>query len=221
MRIETHAHTKTVSPCASVSPEQMVRIYRENGYDCIIVTEHFNREVFEKYTGSPRDKVKRYLEGYYRLQEAAEGSGLQIWLGAESCILGGPEDFLLFGIEEDFLYDHPAVYDMTQKDLYRELDACGALLFQAHPNRGHCRPRDPRYLHGVEAANWHVAHDNKNYLTIEFAQRHPHLLLSGGSDYHSPMRPPTGGMEIPAELNSVIEFREYLKKRLPAELMEE
>lgn len=220
MKIETHAHTKTVSPCAAVSPEQMVKIYRQAGYDCIIITEHFNRGVLQSFPGNGRQKVERYLEGYYRLKEAGEKEGLQIWLGAESCIEGGPEDFLLFGIEEDFLFSHPEIYAMNQQDLYREMEEYGALLFQAHPNRGHCRPRDAAFLHGVEVYNGHPRHDNKNHITLEFAEKHPHLLRSSGSDYHWAVQTPTGGLEIPQKLSSVIEFREYLKHN-PVQCLEE
>ena len=41
IRIELHAHTKPVSGCSEVLPEEMVRIYNGKGYDGVVITNHF------------------------------------------------------------------------------------------------------------------------------------------------------------------------------------
>ena len=40
-KTELHAHTKPVSMCSDIDTKQLVKIYKENGYDSIVLTNHF------------------------------------------------------------------------------------------------------------------------------------------------------------------------------------
>ena len=46
-KIETHLHTKIVSKCGWLSPEELIAGYKAAGYDAIVVTDHYNRTTFE------------------------------------------------------------------------------------------------------------------------------------------------------------------------------
>ena len=39
-RIELHAHSKPVSPCSEIPPEQLIKVYKDLGFDAIALTNH-------------------------------------------------------------------------------------------------------------------------------------------------------------------------------------
>ena len=205
MKIEMHFHTSETSPCGSVPAAIAVREYAKAGYTGIVVTDHFNRYVLESFPGSPHEKVDRYLRGYDIAREEGEKSGITVLMGAESCIAGGPEDFLLYGIERDFLYEYPRLYAMTQEEVYKACRDYGALLYQAHPFRSGCRPRDPAFLDGVEIYNGNRRHENHNADAAAFARRHG-LLVSSGSDFHEHEDLAQGGLCLPYPVSSSAEL---------------
>ena len=210
MKIEMHCHTSETSPCGSVPAAAAVREYARAGYGAVVITDHFNRYVLESFPGSPREKVGRYLRGFETAREAGEREGVAVLLGAESCLAGGPEDFLLYGIGRDFLYEYPRLYDMTQEEVYRACHDYGALLFQAHPCRIPCAPRDPAFLDGVEAYNGNCRHHNHNPNAAAFARRHS-LPISSGSDYHEYEDLARGGLLLPDPVSTNAELLAALR----------
>ena len=42
--VETHCHTLGGSHCAKVSAKETVQLYKEAGYDTLILTNHYNKE---------------------------------------------------------------------------------------------------------------------------------------------------------------------------------
>lgn len=211
MRIEMHAHTSEVSPCAKVPAATVVQEHAKAGIDAIVITDHFNDYVLEGFPGNARQRVKSYLEGYERAREEGEKLGISVFLGVESRLFGGPEDFLLYGVDKNFLFEYPRLYSMTQKEVYEACCECGALLYQAHPCRSYCHPRDARYLHGVELYNGNPRHQNNNNKTRQWAARHPHFKFSSGSDYHQPEDLGHGGIIIPEPVATMDELVSYMK----------
>lgn len=210
MKIEMHFHTSETSPCGSVPAADAVQAYARKGYGAIVITDHFNGDILESFPGSPREKVDRYLRGYEAARQAGDEAGLVILLGVESCLAGGPEDFLLYGINRDFLYEYPRLYAMTQAEVYRACHDYGALLYQAHPFRSYCRPRDPALLDGVEIYNGNRRHENHNAEAAAFARRH-RLRVSSGSDFHEYEDLAQGGLCLPSPLSTNAELLAALK----------
>ena len=213
MKIEMHTHTSEVSPCASVEAEMMVRLYSDAGYGAVVVTDHYNDYVIESFSGPPDKRVERYLLGYKTAKEVGEWYGVKILLGVETCIFGGMEDFLIYGIDENFIYNNPKMYNYTQKELYNRVEEYGALLYQAHPCRAYCNPRDPLLLHGVEVYNGNPRHDNNNHKALKWTKRFQNLRYSSGSDFHQQMDLARGGIEVPDEIsiNTIVDLSEYLR----------
>ncbi len=211
MKIEMHAHTSETSPCGSVPADTAVREYARVGYGGMVITDHFNDYILESFPGSPREKVDRYLAGYNRAAETGAKVGMTVLLGAESSIAGGPEDFLIYGIGRDFFYEYPRLYAMTQQEVYRTCQDYGALLYQAHPCRSYCRPRDPSCLDGVEVFNGNPRHANNNPQALAFAKKHG-LRVSSGSDYHEYEDLARGGLILPAPVTDNAGLLEALKR---------
>lgn len=206
MRIEMHSHTAEVSPCAHVYAKDMITACKKANYDAVIITDHFNDYVLGSFPGNNRDKVRRYLLGYETAKAAEKEVGIKVLFGVEVCIAGGREDFLLYGITPSFLFDNPRLFTLTQQELYDVAHAAGALVYQAHPCRSYCKPRDPFLMDGAEVYN-----GNHNYLeggreigsylsndtTLRWAKKYPHLLYISASDVHSLKDVGNAGIIVP------------------------
>lgn len=213
MKIEMHAHTSEVSPCARIDAEGMIKAYSQIDYSAVMVTDHFNDFIIESYPGSKRDKVDQYLTGYRSAKQTGDRLGVKVLLGVETCLAGGMEDYLLYGIDEAFLFEHPTMYRYTQKQLFEAAEAAGALVYQAHPFRSYCHPADPRYLHGVEVYNGNTRSFSNNKQALAWASLHPHLGHSSGSDYHDILDLGKGGIILPddAKIESSLDLVGYMK----------
>lgn len=209
--VETHAHTLGGSPCAKVPIFDTVQFYARAGYGALMITNHFNDDTVPRPGLSPRACAEAYVDLYKEAAEYGEALGIEIWFGIETRIAGGPEDFLIFGAAEDFVYENPLLYRMTQDELYRECLQYGCLLYQAHPNRSYCKPRDPHLLHGAEVYNGNPRQQNHNDLTVLWAEKY-HLLRSSGSDFHQPEDAARGGILVPSYIHNSKELAAYMRE---------
>lgn len=207
--VETHAHIQGGSPCAKVSAEETVKSYAEAGYGALIITNHFNANTVPKPGLSPRQAVDYYVSLYEEAAEWGAKYSLDVWFGIETCISGGPEDFLIFGAGPELLYANPTMYDLTQQELFAECEQYGCLLYQAHPSRSNCQPRDPRYLHGAEVYNGNRHHQENNEASLLWAKKYC-LLQSSGSDFHRPEDCARGGILVPSSIHTGKELAAYL-----------
>lgn len=133
-KFDLHIHTTAVSSCANVSPEDMTELYKSAGYDGIVITEHYYMEYFDRLGSIPWcDKMKQYLQGYYRAKEKSHG--LQVFLGLEFRNIESTNDFLVFGLSEEFLYAHKELYLLPLQQAFDLFHQNGAVIIQAHPCR--------------------------------------------------------------------------------------
>ena len=204
MKIEMHAHTAEVSPCANVYAKDMIKACKEKEYSAVVITDHFNSYILEEYSGNNRQKVKRYLKGYETAKEFEEEIGIKVFFGIEVCLKGGREDFLVYGVTPEFLYDNYKLYNLSQKELYNIAHDAGALVYQAHPCRSYCQPKDPFLMDGAEVYNGNYLHggplpgsSNNNDKALRWAKKYPHLLYVSGSDIHNYEDVGASGITIP------------------------
>lgn len=182
--IDTHVHTDESSSCGKIPGAEVARLYAEAGYDAIVITDHYYDALFERMGDIPwPDKVRRYLAGYRAAAEAGERLGLRVILGLELRLVGAPNDFLVFGPDEQFLLDRPALYELSLSEVRDMLDDMGGVTIAAHPFRGSPEPTDPATIHGVEVMNGHPRQENRNALAQDLAERYG-LIMVGGSDAH-------------------------------------
>ena len=138
------------------------------------------------------DYTRRAIADYRAALSAA--STIKVFLGAEVAIQGpfSRAEFLLYGIEEDFLRRSPCLIDLSQPALYELAHAAGAVMVQAHPFRTEFAmvPQDPRFMDGAEI-NCHPAHLRREEDVLYFADRNG-LLVTAGSDFHGDARPSAG-----------------------------
>lgn len=212
MKIEMHAHTRETSPCAHVKAEDVVSEYIKAGYDAVVITDHFNNYVLEAEPNQDlRSRVTRYLKGYHNALAASKGTDLRIILGTEISLYHcGPEDYLLYGVTEEFLYANPQMYELSLRGLREKCKDNGILLFQAHPGRTGHRMADSKLLDGAEVYNGNPRHVNNNGTVYKWAKE-KNLMFSSGSDYHQKEDLGKGGIITDFDVKDSVELAEVLR----------
>ncbi|MCL2243066.1 MAG: histidinol-phosphatase [Treponema sp.] len=132
---ETHLHTAGVSRCAISFGADYIAGYIDSGYSGLIVTDHF----YNGNSGLPKNLpwkewVNRFCKGYEHAREEGERRGFGVFFGWEETF-DGFDDYLVYGLDKNWLYDHPEVRNWTRGEQYRAVKEAGGCVVQAHPFR--------------------------------------------------------------------------------------
>lgn len=196
-KIETHLHTSETSPCARVGAADIIALYKQKGYSCVIVTDHYSMRTFLRMFGKSWDeKTELFLKGYREAKKAGDAIGLKVLLGIELTFNYSINDFLVYGMEEDFLKKNPGLCSMSLAKFSGLAHKNNLLIYQAHPYRMGMSRANPKYLDGIEVYNAHPRHNSRNDRAHEFARKNG-LLMSSGSDMHRMEDAARGGMLLP------------------------
>lgn len=183
-RIELHAHTKPVSPCSEIPPADLVRAYIEQGFHGVVITNHFN---LGDMKGLPKEEgLDYYMSGYEQTKQAAEGTGLQIFLGTEIRFNEHPNEYLVYGVDRQLLSQ---CYDYLDQGLaaYRaEVTLPNSVFLQAHPFRDRMVRREPELMDGLEVFNMHPNHNSRVSQAARYAATIPSAIKTIGTDFHHP-----------------------------------
>ncbi len=222
-KYETHLHTREASACADSAAVDYIPAYLDAGFSGIIVTDHFfdgNTSISPRYRWDER--VRRFMRGYKIAKAAGDRAGLSVFLGWEACF--GEDEYLIYGLTEEWLLDNPDVLDWDHATLFQEVDRHGGLMVQAHPFRERYWNTGiflhPYASHGVEVVNGanDLAHDQRARL---YAEEY-NLLMTSGTDIHHTSRVTrnTRGMAFAEPLASIEEFISAVKSRENYSLLE-
>lgn len=206
--LETHVHTSEVSRCANAPAAKVVSVYESEGYDGIIITDHMSGgSVGLLKNASWDENVDYFLKGYNEALRAAEksGKGLTVLLGMELCFLKSPNDYLVYGIDEDFLRKNGDLTAMNLRSFRKLADENGLLIFQAHPFRVDMTVVSYRLLDGVEVYNGSSSHNSNNDIAAFWADKYG-LLKSSGSDYHGLRGMKPGGIYFDSPIKTNAEL---------------
>lgn len=185
-RTELHAHTKPVSTCSDVPAEDAVKLYKDLGYTSLTIANHFTHDYFYKRIDSRDTKksVDFYLNDYYLAREAGEKYGLNVVLAAELRFSGEDgNDYLLYGIEPEELYDIFGMLTGNVKDFYQNYCDETKLLVQAHPFRNGQVVVPPETIDAYESLNLHPNHNSRPALAARYAKKVGKPFLAG-TDFH-------------------------------------
>lgn len=204
---ETHIHTNIGSSCGKVSPAEIPWLYKNAGYDAIVITDHYAEETITTYPKS----ADAWLEGYRMARDAGKEAGIKVFLGMELRVKSlGIEDFLVYGLDEAFIKKNDKLYLLPLPDAFAFLDSCGFLVYQAHPFRDENVVQNPRFMHGIEVYNGKLRQENNNEKAESYAKKHS-LMQIAGSDFHRYEDVGTGGIYIDKGIETEQEFAAYLK----------
>ena len=213
-KIELHAHTNPASSCSDFTPEEVIKTYSEAGVDAVVITNHFCK------SGSEIGKdeyINRYLGDYRDAVSAGKKYGVNVILGMELRFSSeNNNDYLVFGIDEDFISYAYDFLDCTLEEAYPHIKNDKNLIIQAHPKRKGIEPVDSAFLDGIEAFNMHPGHNNSPSMACKIVHENPDLLIIAGSDYHHKNHE-AGGLilskNLPSdsfELTKLLKSRDYL-----------
>jgi predicted metal-dependent phosphoesterase TrpH len=213
-KYELHAHTAECDRVAQHSGAEMVRLYADAGYSGMVITDHYFSLFYEWFKDEfcPSDHksiIDRYLRGYHSARNEAERIGFSLLCGAEVRFDNTPNDYLIYGLEEDDLYTIPLLNRL--KNL-RELLAVlpdRAVVVQAHPFRDNMTVVSPDLLFGVEAHNGRTS-PFRNKMARDYAEHYGKVMTSG-SDFHKMKDLARGGIATPRTVTCSAELVELLK----------
>ena len=117
---------------------------------------------------------------------AGEKLGLNILLGAEITFENVPNDYLLYGIDRDFLDSleaYPDIFSWGIEKFSVFARKHNVFIVQAHPCRDtYCFPT-PEFVDGMEILNSSPRHLDHSVKSLEIAKKHK-LYMTAGSDSH-------------------------------------
>lgn len=209
IKIDPHVHSLGASLCSDVDCKEIVEEKKRLGYQGAILTNHCQSWYYPEEEHA--DFMRRLVSEYERGAQYAAERDFKLWLGIE-VTLDEPHyaDWLLYGTTKEFLLSSPCLYKLTQKELFELCEANGILMVQAHAFRTGHSPCNPAYMHGIEI-NCNTR-DLGNVGKVEaFAKEHA-LYVTCGVDYHHIMHFYYGGMFVPKECDSSVDFAEYIKR---------
>ena len=179
-KTELHTHTKPVSGCSDILPADLAKIYKERGYDSVVIANHFTLQLPGE---TAEDKIKYYLEDYLKCLEAGKKCGLNVILGAEIRFAENSNDYLVFGICPDDLIN---IYNLLPYGIdrfYREYKNENIIIIQAHPFRDNMKPVNPASIDGIEVFNMHPNHNSRIGIAAGYARENDMIAICG-SDFH-------------------------------------
>lgn len=212
LKIETHTHIKGGSPCGLCSPQELIRNYKRAGYDCLVSTGHYSKEIVENYYSAKSDKegVDKFLALYDAVKLEGLKNGLKVFLGIEVCLEKAESEYIILGFNRKFLYENPKLYDLTQKELYDLCQKNDYFMYQTHPFRKGLLVGDPKYMHGAESFNGYYHHLNNNQDAKKFCEDN-NLIMMAGTDFHHPNQPITSAMFISEDVQTEKQLSDYFK----------
>ena len=207
---ETHLHTADVSICGGILAKEIPQLYKNKGFKNIIVTDHWNEHTLSQFSGNNHEKNEKWQRGYKIIREECEKLNMTAFLGMELSITGCVEDYLIYGVTDEFLKDYPALYNCTIDEVFKAVEESGLLIYQAHPFRPYIEVRPFEFLHGVEVFNMNPRHDGNNNSALTFAKKH-NLLQLAGSDFHQYEDVARGGIYLPSDIKTNSELVNFLR----------
>ena len=209
-KTELHCHSNDISQCARVNTKEIIDTFVNSGYNTLVLTNHLSKYTMDVI--SPNDWVgfvDKFYGAYEKLKSEAEGK-LNILFGAELRFNGSNNDYLVFGLTKEFLYEHPDIFDLHAEKFHNLAKENNMLFIQAHPFRNWMMVIEPKMVDGVEVFNGHFGHDSRNDIADMWAEKF-NLIKTSGTDYHYITSPANGGIFTDCEITEMSQLVEILK----------
>ena len=191
-KYEMHTHTGPVSQCGRVAPKEILRMYMDKGYSGIVLTDHYSPVTFYNHNYfAPQKKIDFYLQSYREMKKIAP-SDFTVMLGVELRHYGTANDYLVYGVDEQWLTKQGNLLAVWEKQMYQLMHSEGYLVYQAHPFRPGIRRCNLDYIDGVEIYNGKTPKES-NEKAEAWARENGKLMVSG-SDFHTPAHLARGGI---------------------------
>lgn len=210
MLIDLHAHSSGISRCCQIPVEKVIDVAIENNLDGIVLTNHYHKPYIND--NNYNAFAKQYIEEYHKAKEYGEKHNFKVFFGLEVTMeKHSYVHLLIYGVNEQFVLDHPMLFDYSQEELYKLVKENNGVLIQAHPYRGN---KDMllnlKYLDGIEI-NCHPLYEGTHIEKLTKIAKENNLILTCGGDFHADTHRPHCGMYLPNDFKDSLDIANYLK----------
>jgi len=206
---ETHSHTAEISPCSMVYAKDLVKMYKDEGYQGIIITDHVGDWGFSNILGSWDEKITQLVKAYDIAKAEGARLDISVLFGAEIALNNPYRDYLVYGFSASLLNKHPNIHHIDVDRLHEITRRENALLVAAHPFRGNQPMPDDIHLDGIEVFNGNPRQESNNDMAYQYAKKHKKLMMSG-SDFHQ-VGDISGGVYLPSCPETIHDFVEMIQ----------
>lgn len=184
-KYDMHIHSAETSKCGRIDAVDLVNRYKAQGYDGIAITDHLHESYINLlYCRQDWNTcVDRFLDGYRRAKEYGATIGFEVLLGMELRFAENDNDYLVYGVDENWLRQNPYPFRMGPQAFFERFKE-ELLIIHAHPYRDGNEFVRLDCVHGLEVVNSHPDHENRNELALAAYLERPELLPMAGSDAH-------------------------------------
>ena len=215
MLLDLHAHTSGISKCCKIAAPEMLQVALDAGMDGVVLCNHYQKSYVTD--GDFDAFARRYVAEYEYTKAAGEAIGARVLFGIEVTTEWIPEGkdcsvhLLIYGVDTDFVLQHPRMFDYTQEQLYQTVRAAGGVLVQAHPWRKKDRLIETRYLDGIEIS-CHPLYEGTHLAPLAEITAREGLILTCGGDFHNDTHRPTCGVYLPNGIENTRMLAAYLRE---------
>lgn len=213
-KYETHVHTSEASRCGKQSGAEVARLYRELGYDGIIITDHFvNGSTRTTPDMSWEEKMDIFTSGYKNAKAEGDDIGLDVFFGMEFNYRH--TEVLVYGLSEEWLYSHPDCDKLDMREFCTLARESGAFVVAAHPFRQ--RPYIkaiclyPDCVDAVEVVNTSHTPDMPFDRRAEWYANEYNLAKTGGSDNHFREQKQIGGIKTEKKIGKISDYGDIVR----------
>lgn len=211
---DPHTHTAETSKCGHLPAAEVVDRYVRNGFSGLVVTDHLHPEYLSRIDKDHdwNKVMDHYLSGYHASRKRGDEVGFQVILGAELRFPENDNDYLVYGIDEDWLRSNPYVCCMSAREFFQKFHD-QVLIIHAHPYRDGNTVVFEDAVHGTEIINGNPRHDNHNDLALDLARRHPDFFRLAGSDTHQAGDEARAGVILPEKPADSFAYKDLIEQR--------
>ena len=211
MLIDMHSHSSGISKCCQMDAKGVVKEALNVGIDGIVLTNHY-----VKYYANDEDYLGlavRYVEEFNYAKKCGDEVGCKVFFGLEVTMEHeGFPHLLVYGVEPQFILNHPQIFSYSQEQLYNAVKTAGGVLVQAHPYRKNLNALfDLKYLDGIEV-NCHPLYEGTHLAELKKIAEDNNKLLTCGGDYHADTHRVKCGMYLPEWIKNGVDVGTYLKQ---------
>ena len=217
-KIELHIHTCECDKFAQYSGAEIVKMYSDEGYQCLVITDHYFSPFFKWFSdeldgADHKTIINRYLKGYYTARDEGEKLGITVLPGAEVRLKNSSNDYLIYGLEEKDFYNLPLLNTLNNVDELVSVLPKSTCVVQAHPFRNKMTIFDPENIFGLEVFNYGTA-PFRNEMAKMYANHYGKAMTSG-SDFHGRNALAKGGIisnkkiHTPKDLVNLLKSGDY------------
>ena len=209
---DPHTHTAEPSKCGHLFAADVVDRYVRNGFSGLVVTDHLPPEYLSRIdTQHNWDMVMdHYLSGYHASKKRGDEVGLDVMLGAEFRFPENDNDYLVYGIDEQWLRSNPYACCMSAQEFYDKFHN-EVLIIHAHPFRAGSAPVQETAIHGAEIINDNPRHENNNDKALAMCRRHPEYFRLAGSDTHRDGDEARAGVILPERVKDSRAYKHMIE----------